>query len=140
MSGELRLVFDTNTLISALLIADSKPREAFSKALDEGKLLLSPAVLDELNEVLRRPKLRPYIAPQERAWLWRELIGNGIFVEAIVEEIAECRDPRDNKFLELAISGKADAIVTGDADLLALNPFRGIPILSSADFLCHSFS
>ena len=49
--------------------------------------------------------------------------------------ITACRDPKDNKFLEAAIAARADVIVTGDADLLALHPFRGIPILSPAAFL-----
>jgi putative PIN family toxin of toxin-antitoxin system len=53
----------------------------------------------------------------------------------ITERIACCRDPHDDKFLELAVSGRADMIVSGDADLLALNPFCGIPIVTPAMFL-----
>ena len=53
----------------------------------------------------------------------------------IAETITDCRDAKDNKFLELAVSGKADCIVSGDADLLVLNPFRGIPILTPREFL-----
>ena len=53
----------------------------------------------------------------------------------ISETINECRDPKDNKFLELAVSAKASCIITGDKDLLELHPFRGIPILNAADFL-----
>ncbi len=54
---------------------------------------------------------------------------------AISERIAECRDPTDDKFLELAVNGRADMIVTGDLDLLVLNPFRGIPIIEPAAFV-----
>jgi uncharacterized protein len=54
---------------------------------------------------------------------------------SITEHIAACRDPKDDKFLELAVNGKADVIVSGDADLLALNPFRGIPIVPPAAFV-----
>jgi len=54
---------------------------------------------------------------------------------AITATVAGCRDPKDDKFLELAINGKAEIIVSGDADLLALNPFRGIPIVTPAIFL-----
>lgn len=54
---------------------------------------------------------------------------------AIAEPVVACRDPTDDKFLELAVNGHADLIVSGDADLLVLNPFRGIPILSAAAFL-----
>jgi predicted nucleic acid-binding protein len=53
----------------------------------------------------------------------------------IAERIAACRDPTDDKFLELAVNGHADLIVTGDRDLLALNPFRQIPIMTPADFV-----
>ena len=53
----------------------------------------------------------------------------------ITERIAACRDPKDDKFLELAVSGKADLIVSGDGDLLDLNPFREIPILTPAGFV-----
>jgi len=48
-----------------------------------------------------------------------------------------CRDPKDNKYLELAVAANASCIVTGDQDLLVLNPFRNIPILTSADFLAQ---
>ena len=54
---------------------------------------------------------------------------------AIIERIAECRDPKDDKFLELAVYGSASCLITGDEDLLVLHPFRGIPILSAAQFL-----
>jgi putative PIN family toxin of toxin-antitoxin system len=53
----------------------------------------------------------------------------------VATAIAECRDTRDNKFLELAVDGKADYIISGDEDLLVLHPFRGIPILTARDFL-----
>lgn len=59
----------------------------------------------------------------------------GAELVAITQRIAACRDPTDDKFLELAVNGRADAIVTGDADLLALNPFRGIPIVTPAIFV-----
>jgi uncharacterized protein len=54
---------------------------------------------------------------------------------AITERIVACRDPKDDKFLELAVNGHADLIVTGDADLLALNPFREISIVTPAAFV-----
>jgi predicted nucleic acid-binding protein len=62
------------------------------------------------------------------------LIARAELVE-IKERIAACRDPTDDKFLELAVNGRADLIVSGDADLLALNPFRGIPIITPAMFV-----
>ncbi len=53
----------------------------------------------------------------------------------IAERIVACRDRKDDKFLELAVNGRADLIVSGDNDLLALNPFRNIPIVSPAAFV-----
>ena len=53
----------------------------------------------------------------------------------ISERIAACRDPTDDKFLELGVNGRANLIVSGDADLLALNPFRDIAIVTPADFV-----
>ena len=56
-----------------------------------------------------------------------------LFIESVVK-ISECRDPKDNKFLELAVAGNADCIVTGDKDLLVLNPYCGTKIISPANF------
>jgi uncharacterized protein len=53
----------------------------------------------------------------------------------IIERVVACRDPTDDKFLELAVNGNADIVLTGDADLLALNPFRGIPIVAPGSFI-----
>ena len=62
------------------------------------------------------------------------LVRIGVFIEPKIE-ITECRDPKDNKFLELAVAGKADCIVTGDKDLLVLHPFRNIRIITPKEFL-----
>ncbi|QSJ20825.1 putative toxin-antitoxin system toxin component, PIN family [Nostoc sp. UHCC 0702] len=56
----------------------------------------------------------------------------------VTEQIDECRDPKDNKYLELAVSGEAECIVTGDDDLLVLNPWRGIKILTVQEFLANN--
>jgi len=53
----------------------------------------------------------------------------------ITERIVACRDPKDDKFLELAVNGRADLIISGDVDLLALDPFRGVPIVTPAAFV-----
>jgi putative PIN family toxin of toxin-antitoxin system len=69
-----------------------------------------------------------------REALFREYQQNCEFVH-IPSPIRACRDPRDDKFLELAVHGRADILITGDADLLALHPFQGIAILTPAAFL-----
>jgi len=68
-----------------------------------------------------------------RVWLRKVLIAAELVT--ITERIAACRDPTDDKFLELAVNGRADLIVSGDGDLLALNPFRQIPIVTPAAFV-----
>jgi putative PIN family toxin of toxin-antitoxin system len=130
----LRFVLDTNVVVSALLLANSIPRQAFDKALEQGTILISVPVILELADVLSRKKLNKYLLEDERM---RFLIGLLKETELIdtTEPIAICRDPNDDKFLELAVDGNADYIVTGDADLLVLHPFRGIQILTPKDFL-----
>ena len=130
----MRCVFDTNVIVSAALLAGSVPRMAFDKALGEGRVLISAPVLLELAEVLSRKKLDRYLLEGERMRFLVALLKEAELVE-ITEAVSECRDEKDNKFLELAVSGTADCIVSGDDDLLVLNPFRGIPILTPREFL-----
>jgi uncharacterized protein len=132
--SDLRFVFDTNVIVSAALLADSVPRQALDKALDEGTILISLPVLLELAEVLGRERLNRYLLEEERMRFLVALLKESELV-GITEAVTDCRDAGDNKFLELAISGKADYIISGDKDLLILNPFRGIPILTPRSFL-----
>lgn len=129
-----RYVFDTNAIVSAMLLPKSKPRQAFDKALQGGIILVSDEVVEELNDVLRRPEFEKYITEALRVEFLAGLLRDAELVE-ITKHIQECRDPRDDKFLSLAVNGKADCIVSGDKDLLELNPFRGIPIIPPAEFL-----
>ncbi len=130
----MRFVLDTNVIVSALLLADSIPRQVFDKALTEGTILISVPVLLELAGVLGREQLNKYLPEEERMRFLVALLKETELVETM-EEIAECRDAKDNKFLELAVGGEADCIVSGDADLLVLNPFREIPIITPREFL-----
>lgn len=138
MPIDLRFVFDTNAIVSALLLKHSVSRQAFDMAFASGELLLSLAVISELNEVLKRKQFDKYILEEERMQFLAVLVREATLIE-ITETITECRDPKDDKFLELAIGGKAACIVSGDKDLLVLHPFRGIPILTPAGFLSYSW-
>jgi putative PIN family toxin of toxin-antitoxin system len=129
-----RYGFDTNVVVSALLFSRSKPARAFFAALDEGEVLVSADVIKELNDVLGREKFERYVSEEERTRFLRSLLREASLIEP-EEEIQACRDPKDDKYLELAVSGGADYIVSGDDDMLALNPFRGIPILTPDEFL-----
>lgn len=129
----MRLVFDTNVLVSALLLPDSKPRKALELAFNEGTLLLSFSVLAELYDVLSRKHLQRYIDEDDIHKFVAVLTREAEWVDVNVR-ISACRDSKDDKFLELAVSGHATHIITGDSDLLALHPFQGIQIITASLF------
>src|SRR5665213_2330612 len=131
----MRLVVDTNVFVSALLKSNTFPHQVLRRVLDHGGLLTSVATTDELLGVLQRPGIAKLTVSSLRLEI-TGLLATAERIE-ITESVAVCRDPKDDKFLELALAGNANVIVTGDADLLALHPFRGIPILTPASFI-HS--
>lgn len=121
-------------MISALLFNDSVPGRAFTRALDQGRILVSEALVGELSRVLGRDRFDRYVTREERDAFLGSLIRESDLI-ATTETVRVCRDPKDDKVLEVAINGKATFIITGDADLLVLNPFRGIEIVTPARFL-----
>lgn len=128
----MRLVVDTNVFVSAALQQVSWPGMVVRWLDTYGGLLKTSATEQELMLVLQRPRLAPKIDPDfvvdlRRMFAAAELV-------TITERVTLCRDPDDDKFLELAVNGHADLIVTGDTDLLALDSFRDIPIISPAAF------
>jgi uncharacterized protein len=127
-------VFDTNSLISANLSPDSVNRQAYDRARKIGITVHSDVTFSEFSEVLGRPKFDKYISNQKRQQEISAFERKSQLIK-ISSKISICRDPKDNKFLELAIDSGAACIITGDKDLLVLNPFEGIPILTAADFL-----
>jgi uncharacterized protein len=128
----MRVVVDTNVFISAALKERSLPSDAVRLAAERELPLKSATTEQELFITLARPRLAPLI-PQ-RFFLWLEDVLATAEVVSITQRIVACRDPKDDKFLELAVNGRADLIVSGDADLLALSPFRGIPIITPAAY------
>lgn len=130
----MRYVFDTNTLVSAALSAASTPRQAFDSALRRGELITSESCLAELNQVLHRPKFARYLTPFEA-----DLFINQYSLKAtsvlVSSSLTDCRDAKDNKFLELAVDGLANCIITGDQDLLVLHPYHTVSIFTPVDFL-----
>jgi putative PIN family toxin of toxin-antitoxin system len=118
----LRCVFDTNVLVSALLLPDFRPRKALDFALQSGDVLLSFATLAEVNEVLNRKQFQRYVDEELIRAFLAALTRETQWVDVDME-VKACRDPKDDKFLEVAVSGHATHIITGDNDLLMLNPF-----------------
>jgi putative PIN family toxin of toxin-antitoxin system len=131
-----RIVLDTNGYVSRLLVAESVPCKAVEFAGLRGITLMSPATLTELEQVLKRPKFAKYLNPENiepylaKVWELAQHADAGPPIRA-------CRVPRDDKFLDVAVHGEAGFLVTGNADLLALHPFRSISILTPSDFLAH---
>jgi putative PIN family toxin of toxin-antitoxin system len=133
----MRAVVDTNILVRALI----RPRGTVGPVLQRLRqgdyvLLYAPSLLEELVDVLNRPRLRQKYGLTEAdiRTVVSLLLLRG---EAVTptEHVTACRDPKDNKFLKVAIAGQADVIVSGDEDLPVLHPFRDIPIVGPAQFL-----
>ena len=137
----MRAVVDTNILVRAVI----KPHGTVGPVLlrlrhGEYTLLYAQSLLEELIDVLNRPRIRDkyQLTDQDIQTVVRLILLRGEAVtppEKEKERITACRDPKDDKFLEVAVAGNADVIVSGDQDLLTLHPFAGIPILPPAAFL-----
>lgn len=127
-------VFDTNSLISALLIKASVSREAFDKAVDHYQILISEETTAEFDDVASREKFEDYFEEEERE-VFEELLHREARLVEVTEAIEASRDSDDDKFLELAVTGGAGVIVSGDKDLLVLDPFRDIRIVRPRAFV-----
>jgi putative PIN family toxin of toxin-antitoxin system len=131
-----RVVVDTNVLISGLLSTTSSPARALEFAATSDQMVATSATLRELMTKLLSPKFDRYVSRERRDALLLRLAPALEIVE-VVEQIRASRDPKDDKFLEAAVNGRADVLVTGDRDLLDLHPYRGVAILTPADYLAR---
>ena len=129
----MRLVVDTNVFVSAALKESSWPGHTIQLIGRYGGLLKSAATEQELLDVLQRPRFAPKIAPIFLDGVRRILAAAELIT--ITEPLALCRDPADDKFLELAVNGGADLIISGDGDLLGMGSVRDIPIVTPAAFV-----
>jgi putative PIN family toxin of toxin-antitoxin system len=139
VSGFHRVVFDTSTLVSAALRVGSTPYEALRQAFSQGEVCISITTISELQRVLSRPKFDRY-QPRDVRGAFVDLV-RAFAVQVTVSAADEakvlpaCRDPKDNPFLALVLACSADVLVSSDADLLVLNPWRGVPILTPVAYL-----
>ena len=131
-----RVVIDTNVLISSLFFTTSTPAKAVEKAVTEAQLIATTETLRELIEQLLLPKFDRYVRRERRDALLHR-IASLVEIIDVLQPIRASRDPKDDKFLEAAVNGRANVIVTGDGDLLDLNPFRSIAILTPAAYLAR---
>jgi putative PIN family toxin of toxin-antitoxin system len=135
--NKLQFVIDTNVLVSSVLIKKSSSDAALKKARSLGSLLFSEATFQELQITLSRSKFDKYVSLQVRSEFIFRLRLESELVE-ILERVDLCRDEKDNKFLEVAINGKADYLITGDNDLFVLRSFQDVKIITINEFLCEN--
>lgn len=134
MPSDLRIIIDTNSLISAILLPGSPCSYVLDNVLARSQLLVSAATVTELTETLHQPKFDRYLSDSQRSDFLAGIVRRSRLIE-ITTKATLCRDPKDDKFLELAASGCATHLVTGDRDLLVLQHFGETAILSCRDFL-----
>lgn len=129
-----RIILDTNILISYALSYHSIPGQVAERAIQKGWALYSEETILELVETLSKEKFNAYITEAEKEAFLTKLLPRLHEINT-THIVTACRDEKDNKFLELALSGKADYIITGDQDLLTLNPFQGVEIIQPRGYL-----
>ena len=134
MRAEQRLVLDTNVVVSGLIAPTSAPGRVIDHAVLRGHLIATGETMAELIARLMSPKFDRWLPIEDRQATLDRLIPLVEIVE-VVRVIRACRDPKDDKFLEAAVNGSANMLVTGDKDLLVLNPFSGIAIVAPAQYL-----
>jgi len=127
-------IFDTNTLVSAVFNENSTPGIALKKARILGTLLVSDEIIAEYLTVFSRDKFNKWLSLKTRIDFIENIITTALPIQ-VFEKVVVCRDANDDKYLSLAKASQADCIISGDQDLLVLNPFENIPILNAADFL-----
>ena len=134
MNFDRPIVIDTGVLVSAAIRPQSVPSPALERALLHYEVCASQATFAELQDVLRRSKFDRYASPETRQAFVEGLLRHLRMVE-VTQLVSECRDPKDDQFLALALAVNAEMIVASDAHLTPMHPWRGIPILPPAAFL-----
>lgn len=130
-----RIILDSNVIISAILKPRSIASDALETASEHFNIVVSKESLDELLEVLKRPKFDKYLSLADRLEDLRDYINITTKIPVTLE-VFDCKDPKDNKFLALALASNARLIVSGDKkDLISMNPYRGIEIIGIRDFI-----
>lgn len=129
----MRLVLDTNVLVSAILSPNSISAKVLNWGEDNGTILYSTDTLTEILSVLRRSKFTKYIDPEDIDGLSIRIKTAWIFIE-ILNQVKLCRDAKDDKFIDLALNGNASHLITGDNDLLVLHPIQNISIINPRTF------
>lgn len=133
----MNVVIDTNILVSAFVFGGQvKHKLEQIVAHEDIHLITSSAINSELEEVLFREKFQRFQAKRYLESQLSAFLADALTVP-IEQVFTDCRDPKDNKFLNAAVNGHADFIITGDDDLLVLHPFHGVKIVTMTDFITY---
>ena len=128
-----KIIFDTTSLISACIYPYREPAKIFLKAISKFDLIASKKTIQEIDSVLKRPKFDKWCTAEYRqAWVKDYVLLAKEFSPSIT--ISDCRDAKDNMFLELAVFAQVEIIISSDDDLLVLNPYKEIEILTLREF------
>jgi uncharacterized protein len=129
------IILDSNLVVSAFLNPQGVAAQALDIGFEHFDLACSKEALTELLEVLKRDKFNKYLSQAERAER-AEIYAQSVLFFDVTLEVADCKNPKDNKFLSLAITARAKAIVSGDKrDLLSMHPYRGVDIIGLREFV-----
>jgi putative PIN family toxin of toxin-antitoxin system len=134
----VRALLDANVLISATIRPSGTPGLIVASFLERGafELVLSPAIIAEVEAAVRLPKIRKYLREPNESLLWlADLAALADLVDDTSRVRGACRDPEDDAVLSAALEGRAGVIVTGDDDLLALEEYEGVAIITPRAFL-----
>jgi uncharacterized protein len=134
MSSDKRIVIDTSTLVSAVLKPQSIPAKALSWAWEVAEVVVSEETLDELHQVLNRERF-DLLRDRESRQIFFEYYRAMTVLVPVPEAVVACRDPKDDKFLSLAVSAGASLLVSSDDDLLSMRRYQDVVILRPKQFV-----
>jgi putative PIN family toxin of toxin-antitoxin system len=128
------IILDTNVLISALMYPNSPSSQAVTAAFRYFQPIVSSTTWNEFERVSGRKKFERFYNAEERA-SFLFMLAQSVHMVEITVTTTDCRDQKDNQFLDLALSTACQVLVSGDTDLRTMNPYHGISIISPAEFL-----
>ena len=130
----MRIVIDTNVLVSAALFEKSVPRKALTHTMALHTPLISRELVREYERIMVSSKFDTNVPRNKRTTFLIRYVKGADTVE-ISGALQVCRDPRDNMVIETAIEGSADVLITGDMDIISLRPLSGVEIVTPSEFV-----
>jgi len=134
MNKETKYICDTNILLSSLISKTSPPAQTVDYIREHGMFSFSQETLIEFEGVLKRPKFDKFLSKEKRSNFINEIFELSVFYE-VNQKVDICRDPKDNKFLDVAIASYADYLITGDDDLLVIERIGNTSIITPREFV-----